>query len=167
MFQFSLLVVVDLSTTSRNPITKFEDSSPFYSRCRYIARIIPDTRPSGSLRSRLVYIMALPAIFSRLAGEDDGLGCFCFFWGGGGVLCFFLPSSTTLAITLFSQPTERAGTHAGVWKQEFPPRRKGGVGGIPPTFARTRATDSSHTSHRLLGGVSRRRCPSHTTVIGR
>ena len=28
----------------------------------------------------------------------------------------------------------------------------GGVGGIPPTFARTRATDSSHTSHRLLGG---------------
>ena len=36
-----------------------------------------------------------------------------------------------------------------------------------PTFARTRATDSSHTSHRLLGGVSRRRCPSHTTVIVR
>ena len=35
------------------------------------------------------------------------------------------------------------------------PIRKGGVGGIPPTFARTRATDSSHTSHRLLGGVSR------------
>ena len=49
--------------------------------------------------------------------------------------------------TLFSQSTERAGTHAGVWKQEFPPRRKGGVGGIPPTFARTRATDYSHTSH--------------------
>ena len=47
----------------------------------------------------------------------------------------------------------------------FPPRRKGGVGGIPPTFARARATDSSHTSHRLLGGVSRRQCPPHTTVI--
>ena len=45
------------------------------------------------------------------------------------------------------------------------PTPKGGVGGIPPTFARTRATDSSHTSHRLLGGVSRRRCPSHTTVF--
>ena len=34
-----------------------------------------------------------------------------------------------------------------------------------PTFARTRATDYSHTSHRLLGGLRRRRCPSHTTVI--
>ena len=33
-----------------------------------------------------------------------------------------------------------------------------------PTFARARATDSSHTSHRLPGGVSRRRCPSHTTA---
>ena len=32
-----------------------------------------------------------------------------------------------------------------------------------PTFARARATDSSHISHRLPGGVSRRRCPSHTT----
>ena len=31
--------------------------------------------------------------------------------------------------------------------------------------ARTRATDSSHISHRLPGGVSRRRCPSHTTVF--
>ena len=31
-------------------------------------------------------------------------------------------------------------------------------------IARTRATDSSHTSHRLLGGVSRRRCPSHTVA---
>ena len=31
-------------------------------------------------------------------------------------------------------------------------------------IARTRATDSSHTSHRLLGGVSRRRCPWHTTA---
>ena len=40
----------------------------------------------------------------------------------------------------------------------------GGVGGIPPTFARTRATDSSHTSHMLLGSVSRRRCPSHTVA---
>ena len=43
---------------------------------------------------------------------------------------FFLPSSTTLEITLFSQPTERAGTHAGVWKQEFPPARRGVRGGI-------------------------------------
>ena len=73
-------------------------------------------------------------------------------WGWRAV--FFLPSFATPAITLFSQPTERAGTHAGVWKQEFPPRRKGGVGGIPPTFARTRATDSSHTSHRLPGAGS-------------
>ena len=31
-------------------------------------------------------------------------------------------------------------------------------------IARTRATDSSHTSHRLPGGVSRRRCPWHTTA---
>ena len=36
-----------------------------------------------------------------------------------------------------------------------------------PTFARTRATAPSHTIHRLPGGVSRRRCPSHTTVIVR
>ena len=27
--------------------------------------------------------------------------------------------------TLFSQPTERAGTHAGAWKQEFPSARRG------------------------------------------
>ena len=45
------------------------------------------------------------------------------------------------------------------------PLRCGGCGGHPPHIARTRATDSSHTSHRLLGGVSRRRCPSHTTII--
>ena len=145
--------------------------------------------------------------------------------------------------TLFSQSTERAGTHAGVWKQEFPPARRGVWGGIPfrlpifryallwcaahsvthlmcaPSFTPStpclpknilrsptsrvhaqqilripatgcpavkkspgaifrersepvgrvsgmiRATDSSHTSHRLLGGVSRRRCPPHTTAI--
>ena len=115
-------------------------------------------------------------------------------------------SSRTFVITLFYQPTERAGTHAGVWKQRSFPLPEGGVGGIPirlpifryallwcaahsvthlmcapsfapstprlpknilrsPTFARTRATAPSHTSHRLLGGVSRRRCPSHTTVF--
>ena len=47
------------------------------------------------------------------------------------------------------------------------PLRCGGCGGpmdMRPHIARARATDSSHTSHRLLGGVSRRRCPSHTII---
>ena len=97
------------------------------------------------------------------AGEDDGLGVFVSS-AASMTCCVFLPSSTTPEITLFSQPTERAGTHAGAWKQDVSPAPEGGCGGHPPHIARARATDSSHTSHRLLGGVSRRRCPSHTVA---
>ena len=64
----------DLSTSSGNPIINLNGISPCYSRCRYIARIIPDTRPSGSLRSRKI----APGDFFPPAGEDDGLGCFFF-----------------------------------------------------------------------------------------
>ena len=70
LVQFTLYC--DLSISFSNAITKFKGSSPCYGRCRYIARIIPDTRPSGSLRSRKI----APGDFFPPAGEDDGLGVF-------------------------------------------------------------------------------------------
>ena len=70
LVQFTLYC--DLSISFSNAITKFKGSSPCYGRCRYIARIIPDTRPSGSLRSRKI----APGDFFPPTGEDDGLGSF-------------------------------------------------------------------------------------------
>ena len=78
---------------------------------------------------------------------------------------FVVTPIEVLLFTLFSQSPERAGTHAGAWKQDVSPAPKGGCGGYSPRKARARASEPLHISHRLLGGVSRRRCPSHTTVI--
>ena len=87
----------------------------------------------------------------NMSGENDGLG--------GSVssaasmtCCVFLPSSTTPAITLFSQPTERAGTHAGVWKQESPSER-GVRGGIPfrlPIFRYALLWCAAHSVTHLM-----------------
>ena len=97
-------------------------------------------------------------------GEDDGLGV-------------FVSSAASMTCCVFFAVINDAGDYPilSAYRACRDARRRvetgvspcdaGGVGGIPPTFARTRATDSSHTSHRLPGGVSRRRCPSHTTVF--
>ena len=94
----------------------------------YFARIIPDTRPSGSLRSRKI----APGDFFRYAL------LWCAAHSVTHLMCApsFAPSTPRLPKNILRSPT----------------------------FARTRATDSSHTSHRLPGGVSRRRCPSHTVA---
>ena len=54
----------------------------------------------------------------------------------------------------FSQPTERAGTHAGVWKQEFPPAMRG-VWGASPPHSRVHAQQIL----RIPATVARRREP--------
>ena len=51
----------------------------------------------------------------NMSGENDGC-------------LFFCRLLLTLAITLFSQSTERAGTHADAWKQDVSPCDAGGVG---------------------------------------
>ena len=69
-----LTLLLDLSIRFSNAVTKFICFGSCYSRCRYIARIIPDTRPSGSLRSRLVYSWRsrrfFPASPARMTGWD-------------------------------------------------------------------------------------------------
>ena len=147
--------------------------------------------------------MALPTIFSRLAGEDDGLGVFVSYGASMTCCVFFAVINDAGDYPILSAyracRDARRRVETGV-----SPTPKGGCGGHPPHIraytrnrffayqpqvTRRREPPPMPFAHRKIYCAqphsactrkrffayqpqvtrrrSRRRCPSHTTVIGR
>ena len=75
----------------------------------------PEGRVSGMIRANSVKICVTRSVTQHAAKPR-----YCFH------------SIRIFTTYLFSQPTERAGTHADAWKQDVSPASKGGCGGHPP-----------------------------------